>query len=45
MPGESTKIAPELIPPEYNSESEQTFTVSTDGSNEFNLDISTTSSN
>ncbi|QDU38610.1 hypothetical protein Mal4_29390 [Maioricimonas rarisocia] len=45
MPGESSKISPELIPPEYNAESEQTFTVSADGENEFSLDIETSSSN
>ncbi|MFG0333375.1 MAG: carboxypeptidase-like regulatory domain-containing protein, partial [Maioricimonas sp. JB049] len=45
MPGESAKLAPELIPPEYNTESEQTFTVSADGNNEFSLDIQTSSSN
>lgn len=44
MPGESSKVAPELIPPEYNTESQQTFTVSTDGENEFSLDITTSPS-
>ncbi|MEW4528009.1 hypothetical protein [Maioricimonas sp. JC845] len=44
MPGESNKLAPELIPPAYNTESEQTFTVSADGGNEFTLDIATASS-
>ncbi|MDC0262132.1 carboxypeptidase-like regulatory domain-containing protein [Planctomycetaceae bacterium] len=39
MPGESNKIAEELIPPEYNVESDVKFTVSLEGENIFTLDI------
>lgn len=39
MPGESNKIAEELIPPEYNVESDVKFTVSVEDENVFTLDI------
>lgn len=41
LPGESNKIAPELIPAKYNSESELTFTVQADSENTFDVDIKT----
>lgn len=41
LPGESNKIAPELIPAKYNSESELTFTVQPDSENTFDVDIKT----
>jgi len=39
LPGESNQIAAELIPPEFNVDSDVKFTVTLDGDNVFTLDI------
>lgn len=39
LPGESNKVAEELIPAKYNTESEITFTVKADSENVFNLNV------
>lgn len=41
LPGESNKIAPELVPAKYNVDSDLEFTVKADSENTFNLDIKT----
>jgi len=41
LPGESNKIAPELIPAEYNADSKLSFTVEAGAPNVFEQDIQT----
>ena len=40
LPGESNKIAAELIPARYNTQTEEKFTVSAEAENNYELDIS-----
>lgn len=41
LPGESNKIAPELIPAKYNAESDLEITVQADSENTFDVDVKT----